>query len=49
MPVRVSIPGLGTRLLKPTEAWQTVDASPRATELTVDENFYVTVTSTPGR
>jgi len=49
MPVRVSIPGLGTRLLKPTEAWQTLEASPRAAELTVDENFYVTVTSTPGR
>jgi D-alanyl-D-alanine dipeptidase len=42
MPVRVNIPGLGTRLLRPTEAWQTLEASPRAAELSVDENFYVT-------
>jgi len=42
MPLRVNIPGLGTRLLHPTEAWQTLeDASARAAELTVDENFYV--------
>jgi len=42
MPLRVNIPGLGTRLLHPTEEWQTLEgASPRAAELTVDENFYV--------
>ncbi len=44
MPVRVTVPGLGTRVLRPTEAWQSLDApSPQAAELTVDENFYVTV------
>jgi len=42
MPVRVSIPGMGTRLLHPTDGWQTLEASPRAGELSVDENFYVT-------
>ncbi len=43
MPVRVNVPGLGTRVLHPTEAWQTLDvASSRAAELSVDENFYVT-------
>jgi len=47
MPVRVNIPGLGTRSLHPTEQWQTLDASPRAAELTVDENFYVTARTTP--
>jgi len=47
MPVRVNIPGLGTRLLRPTEAWQTLEASPRAGELSVDENFYVTASPAP--
>ena len=47
MPVRVNIPGLGTRLLRPTEAWQTLDASPRGGELSVDENFYVTASQAP--
>jgi aminopeptidase N len=43
MPVRVQIPGLGTRLLHPTEAWKTLAASdPQASQLEVDENFYVT-------
>jgi aminopeptidase N len=42
MPVRVNIPGLGTRVLHPTETWQTIGASPRAADLSVDENFYVT-------
>jgi len=43
MPVRVNVPGLGTRVLHPTEAWQTLAVtSPRAAELVVDENFYVT-------
>ena len=44
MPVRVNVPGLGTRVLHPTEAWQTLEApSPQAAELSVDENFYVAV------
>ena len=48
MPVRVIIPGLGTRVLHPTEAWQTLAVpSPQAAELSVDENFYVTVRVTP--
>ena len=47
MPVRVQIPGTGTRLLRPTEAWQTLEASPRAAELSVDENFYVTASQAP--
>ncbi len=43
MPVRVQVPGLGTRWLKPTEAWQTLAApDPEAAQLAVDENFYVT-------
>jgi len=43
MPVRVNIPGLGTRTLKPTADWQQMAApSPHAAELVVDENFYVT-------
>ena len=43
MPVRVNVPGLGTRVLHPTDAWQTLEApSPQAAELSVDENFYVT-------
>src|ERR1700752_209455 len=46
MPVRVNIPGLGTRLLRVREAWQTLEGvTPRAAEVTVDENFYVTVSS----
>jgi aminopeptidase N len=43
MPVRVNVPGLGTRVLRPTEAWQTLPvASADAAQLEVDENFYVT-------
>ena len=43
MPLRVQLPGSGTQLLHPTEAWQALAvASPRAAELVVDENFYVT-------
>ncbi len=42
MPVRVQVPGLGTRWLKPTEAWQTLAApDPEAAQLAVDESFYV--------
>ena len=43
MPVRVQVPGLGTRTLRPTEAWQTLTVpGPRAAELEVDDDFYVT-------
>jgi len=43
MPVRVNVPGIGTRVLRPSESWQTLDvAAPNAGELRVDENFYVT-------
>jgi aminopeptidase N len=43
MPLEVSIPGLGDRMLHPTEAWQTLPvASLNAAELEVDENYYVT-------
>jgi aminopeptidase N len=48
MPVRVQLPGLGTRLLHPTESWQSLDVtSPQAADLSVDENFYVTVSRVP--
>ncbi len=48
MPVRVTIPGLGTRTLRPTEAWQTLEvSSPRAAELSVDERFFVTARVAP--
>ena len=44
MPVRVNVAGLGTRVLRPTEAWQTLAVpAAQAAELSVDENFYVTV------
>ena len=44
MPLRVSIPGLGTRVLHVRDTWQTLEEpSARAAELSVDENFYVTV------
>jgi len=43
MPLRVNVPGLGTRVLHPTETWQTLEVgSPNAAALSVDENFYVT-------
>jgi len=43
MPLRVNVPGLGDRLLRPTEAWQTLPVtSPDAAQLEVDENYYVT-------
>lgn len=43
MPVRVQIPGMGSRWLRPIDAWQrlTVPSAPGA-DLVVDENFYVT-------
>jgi aminopeptidase N len=44
MQVAVMVPGLGTRVLHPTEAWQTLAVpSARAVDLTVDENYYVTL------
>ena len=47
MPVRVQVPGLGTRLLRPTETWQTLAVtSPEAADLAVDEGFYVTQKNT---
>lgn len=43
MPVRVQIPGMGTRTLRPTEAWQALAVpSPQAAALVVDDNVYVT-------
>ena len=43
MPLEVNVPGLGDRLLHPTEAWQTLPVtSPEAAQLEVDENWYVT-------
>jgi aminopeptidase N len=43
MPVRVQIPGVGNRWLRPTATWQrlTVPSRPGA-GVTLDENFYVT-------
>jgi aminopeptidase N len=47
MPLKVSIPDMGTRVLRPTEAWQTMAlTTARGAELTVDENFYVTSRNT---
>jgi aminopeptidase N len=49
MPVAVMVPGVGTRVLHPTEAWQTLTVpSPRAARLTVDENYYVTARNIGG-
>ena len=43
MQVKVNVPGSGTMVLHPTEKWQTLEvASPKAAQLTVDENYYVT-------
>jgi hypothetical protein len=48
MPVRVNIPGIGTRVLRARDEWQTLEGvSPRAAELSVDENFYVTAKLLP--
>jgi D-alanyl-D-alanine dipeptidase len=50
MPVRVNVPGLGTPLLRPTEAWQRVEgvaAGTRPDDVSVDENFYVTARAVP--
>jgi hypothetical protein len=51
MPVRVNIPGLGTPLLRPTEAWQRVEGvapGTRGDDVSVDENFYVTARNISG-
>lgn len=49
MPLRVNVPGLGDRVLHPTEAWQVLPVtSPNAAELEVDENFYVTARNVGG-
>jgi aminopeptidase N len=43
MPVRVQIPGMGSRWLRPTAAWQRLAVpSPVGADVAVDENFYVT-------
>ena len=42
MPVRVVIAGLAERWLRPTEAWQQLTVPASATDLAVDEDFYVT-------
>jgi hypothetical protein len=42
MPVRVTIPGVGERWLRPTESWQRLAvSSPAGANLDIDENFYV--------
>ena len=47
MPVTVYIGGVGVRFLAPQEQWRTIQVGPGATELTVDENFYVTARLAP--
>jgi len=43
MPLKVNVPGMGDRMLRPTEAWQALPVtSSDAAELEVDENYYVT-------
>jgi hypothetical protein len=50
MPVRVQIPGMGTRRLRPTGTWQRLTVpSPAGAEVTVDENFYVTARNLAAR
>ena len=49
MPVRVQIPGLGRRWLRPTAAWQRLAVpSPSGAEVAVDEDFYVTARNLGG-
>jgi aminopeptidase N len=43
MPLRVALSDAGYTLLKPTEAWQTVQAPGGASAFRIDENFYVDV------
>jgi len=51
MQLKVNVPGSGTLVLHPTEEWQTLEVtSPKADELRVDENYYVTEKKVgPGR
>ena len=42
MPVRISVGGMGTQNLRPTETWQTLTLTSASPEISVDENFYVT-------
>jgi len=50
MPVRVQIPGMGARRLRPTGTWQRLTVpSPAGAEVTVDENFYVTARNLAAR
>ena len=49
MQVKVNVPGLGDLVLHPTEAWQTMPVtSPDASQLVVDENYYVTARDVGG-
>jgi len=49
MRLRVTIPGLGTRWLSPTDQWRTMRVpSADAADLAVDENFYVTARNVGG-
>jgi hypothetical protein len=42
MPVKVTIRGLGERVLRPTAAWQRLEVPlPPGADIAVDENFYV--------
>jgi len=43
MPIRIQVPGMGTRLVRPTETWQTITADRPNVIPIVDENYYVTV------
>jgi hypothetical protein len=44
MPVKVTIRGLGERVLRPTAAWQRLEVPlPPGADIAVDENFYVLV------
>jgi hypothetical protein len=49
MPVRVQLSGLGTRTLRPTEAWQTLALpSTQPAGVEVDESWYVTARDVGG-
>jgi hypothetical protein len=50
MPVRVQIPGTGSRWLRPTAAWQRLTVpSPAGADEAVDEDFYVTARNQAAR
>ena len=49
MPVRVQIPGMPARWLRPTGVWQRLPVrAPPGSAITVDENFYVTARNLAG-